>query len=1002
MLLLVLVATGPLTTATFASPSSTADRDDAPFAEAGLDQESTVGDRVLLDGGGSRAVTGDIVEYDWNITGPAGTAVRPSCPTCARTAFVPDRPGRYTVTLTVTDAAGRTDSDTMYVRAGTADVPGVSISGPRRITSNRPAEFTATVRPGDAELTRVVWSVDGRSVENATIGDERTVSLERTFTRTGTVQVNATVHDRAGRERTASRTVEVSPPTYTRSSTPRPSLSVRGPRVLTGEGPFEGTYRLGGSDADDAESVIWRRGDGELGSGTDLDVEWEPGTHELTAFADVGDEGYSVSFENGTTVVVDPRPDVSLKTSQSNDTLSGTVEATDEFGNLDSVRLFVDDERVREWSGANGTRFETSFSVALDKDQNSNRVRVVAVDGRGQSVSETNEAGEPELVRSGFVNGPVDSYDPRIDSDRYTAVHETVIDLNGVDPGEVSLKIGPSENYSDLQRLDVSRNYVHSKDNIKVVSKWAGQAPNSYKITSIYGDLEANTDVFEVTYSDPEPRIEVIDEGEDSEDKAHRLLIDVSDSFDPDGGSLEFRAQDRDRKPNDPDRIALEFSDTPGLKIIDEQRNSVDLSSELYDYWSPEFKQVEEVSEGPYEPNDTIRFKVKTETFHLADRDYDLSLDLQLDGANGDVTEWRRVSHSADAGHDPNLHEVRHPQYVGTVEVTAQSYLDPETPYLVIANDEEASWEPLPSAPVVEEEEDLTRNNISITSIEYTQEETIEKTVSSRAARARYEAKGYRVTDTSKTLETITIERRQSAPPEVVDTQTFSSRTERRRFLSTRPNWSPDGTTVQTQSIETTEWLDLPHPGRGYTGEKRTKRICSGSGAFMRGGRCVPFDSTDSVTQYLHRYEEKEDKTMYKAKKLTSGDHWDPIGVVSTRDEAAKWSEHPGIRAGSRTYSQDWEMMKNTGGLTVSDSYSDASEVVRTTATVKYDRQYSVRRGSRMHDTSTTLEKTVTVDQVKGTTTFEGLKSRKQIIQSVESGGRVSTSDCSMDGSLGC
>ncbi|WP_256390574.1 PKD domain-containing protein [Natronoarchaeum rubrum] len=1004
VLLLALVATGPLTTVVLATPASSAsvDRDDAPFAEAGLDQESTVGDRVLLDGGGSRAASSDIVEYEWTITGPNGSTVRPSCATCVRTAFVPNRPGRHAVTLTVTDADGRTNSDTMYVEADAAAIPGVSISGPRRIASDRPAEFTATFRPGDVELSHVVWTIDGSPVENATINRNRNASLERTFSSPGTVRVNATVHDRIGRERTATRRVVVASPSSPSPSAPTPSLSVQGPQLLTGDAPFEGTYGLDGADVDDVESVSWHDDDGSRGSGVTLDTEWEAGTHELTALADVGDDTYSASFENGTSVVVDPRPEVSLTMSQTDGTLSGSVDATDEFGNLDSVELFVDDERVREWAPANGEVFDTSFSVDLDSGQNSNRVRVVVTDRRGQSAADTNRAGEPDLVRSGFVNGPVDSYHERLDPERYTAIHKTVIDLNGVDPGAVSPELVPSGDDPELQKIKADeRKYDTKTDVLTITSYWAGKAPEEYKIymkSDVLGDSRGE---FRVTNSDPEPRIEVIDEGEDSENKGYRLLIDVSDSFDPDGGPLNFRAQDRDRRPDDPDLIGLEFSDTPGLVITDGDGNSVDLSSELYDYWSPEFKKVEEVSEGPYKPDDTIRFKVKTETFHLADRDYDPSLELRVKGGEGEVTEWRPVSHDADAGPDPNLHEIRHPQYVGTVEVDARSYLNPEAPFLVIANVKQTSWERLPSVDVFEEDR-LERNNASISSIEYTQKEIIERTVTSQAERYRHEAKGYRVEDSSKTLETITIEKRRSKPPEVVDTRTFSSKTMRKLFLSTHPNWSPSGTTVETREIEINRWLGAPRSAGRYTGEKRVKRICSGSGAFMRAGRCVPIESTETVTQYLHIFHGEKDKTMYLAEKSETRTYWEPIGAVTTPQEASIWTEQSGIRVGSQTYSKEWKMVKRTGSTIVSDSYSDASDVVRTSATVEYDRQYSLRGGANVYDKSTPHEKTVTVDQISGTISFEGFKSKREIIKSVESGARISKSSCSIDGSIGC
>jgi hypothetical protein len=48
----------------------------------------------------------------------------------------------------------------------------------------------------------------------------------------------------------------------------------------------------------------------------------------------------------------------------------------------------------------------------------------------------------PEVISSGFVNNPVDSYHPRIDASRYVGHHVIKVDLNGANPENVSWRFG--------------------------------------------------------------------------------------------------------------------------------------------------------------------------------------------------------------------------------------------------------------------------------------------------------------------------------------------------------------------------------------------------------------------------------------------------------------------------------------------------------------------------------------------------------------------------------
>jgi hypothetical protein len=70
-----------------------------PLADAGLDQTTTRGSTVYLDGGGSRDPDGVVSSYEWPVTTPAGTATTLDCGNCERSQFQATSVGTYEVTL---------------------------------------------------------------------------------------------------------------------------------------------------------------------------------------------------------------------------------------------------------------------------------------------------------------------------------------------------------------------------------------------------------------------------------------------------------------------------------------------------------------------------------------------------------------------------------------------------------------------------------------------------------------------------------------------------------------------------------------------------------------------------------------------------------------------------------------------------------------------------------------------------------------------------------------
>ena len=93
----------------------------APTAEAGADQSVTVGDTVLLDGGGSSDPDSDPLTYTWSIqTQPSGSSAAIGDPSSETPSFVADVEGSYDVQLIVNDGLVNSNPDTMTVTAAVA------------------------------------------------------------------------------------------------------------------------------------------------------------------------------------------------------------------------------------------------------------------------------------------------------------------------------------------------------------------------------------------------------------------------------------------------------------------------------------------------------------------------------------------------------------------------------------------------------------------------------------------------------------------------------------------------------------------------------------------------------------------------------------------------------------------------------------------------------------------------------------------------------------------
>jgi len=173
-----------------------------PLAEAGLDQQVDRNTTVYLDAGGSVDPDGNVTSYEWSITAPDGTDLRPDCRTCERTQFVPNRTGQYNVTVTVTDDDGATREDTLYVLVDQATPPSVEVTGPEDVIAGDARTYRAEATAGDAELSTITWRIDGSHHSHVAVnGSSGTVTEDFSFAE-GNHTITAVVIDDTGKRDT--------------------------------------------------------------------------------------------------------------------------------------------------------------------------------------------------------------------------------------------------------------------------------------------------------------------------------------------------------------------------------------------------------------------------------------------------------------------------------------------------------------------------------------------------------------------------------------------------------------------------------------------------------------------------------------------------------------------------------------------------------------------------------------------------------------------------------
>jgi len=178
-------------------------------AEAGLDRSVGQYETVYLDAGESTSRDGAVVGYDWEITRPDDSTTTPECTACQQPRFVPETPGTYNATVTVTDTDGREASDTLYIEVSQRDPPEAEIDGASSAEPGTTEEFEADGTPGTNPLLSVDWIENSRHQQSAFLDDTDAMSYETELPLPGLYTIGATVVDDSGLSSKAEQEVEV-------------------------------------------------------------------------------------------------------------------------------------------------------------------------------------------------------------------------------------------------------------------------------------------------------------------------------------------------------------------------------------------------------------------------------------------------------------------------------------------------------------------------------------------------------------------------------------------------------------------------------------------------------------------------------------------------------------------------------------------------------------------------------------------------------------------------
>jgi len=755
-----------------------------------------------------------IVDIDWTVD-------RTSLPVGNTTTIT--RPfetlGERTVTVTVTDAIGRTSSDSIQVTVDES-----STTPPPDDGNGTTPNGTDPSNPDDPD----------RVIVDPNPGNETDPNPDDPGGGDGTTPnvIDPTPGDGEGNESARDRTLagEYDP-------------TITGPQLVTGDEPLEAAYSIEvNANPEKVTRVHWFVNDDPVAITPDIDVTWTPGRHTLQAEVTYSDESTdTATFDDGsTTVVADPAPELTLdEPAVERGEITGAFDVTDDYGNIANVTLTVDDttlfdlqyppnRRPQPYNVQDNYRYDD-----LDPTRNYT-ITLTATDERGQTRTTTRtiqpDTG-PEIISIGFQDDTVDSYHPRIKSERYTATHVVEIELNGIESNEITIEnFGKSTQTYELR--DTERSYNKKTDVLTITSLWAGEVPDEYQITSVIqisdGFRNLYNSTFRVTPSPPELRLTSPTEGTKQFVQNWGMIIDASQSFDPDKHRLNLKwIKGAVPLENREWAAKLNPKKTAGVRLIDETGAYKEELGSFLPYYVPRISNVTEKTTGPYNGSEEVVLNVWTAPYAFTKnaKRYNISLGARSNSSDVDIVSVtkRKVPMESVKGNHAIQHRLH--RWVATVRISASdlnegddwiTFYNEENPERIHVSEElgdvDVQFESKKRDLAIERTSYRVRNESGKERVQITEEARYKRLVRD----------GWEQVDERKVVEAVSIETLEKETYTETRTKQFDKVAGARRFAAARSDWSYAGedSDEQTETVVVSKWKRNPDAGRP-TGQTR-------------------------------------------------------------------------------------------------------------------------------------------------------------------------------------
>jgi PKD repeat protein len=338
-------------------------RNQAPVAIFTESEDSVnVDDEISFNGADSYDPDGRIVKYSWNFGD--GTTATGSTATHAY-----GDNGEYTVTLTVTDNEGATNSKTSTITVINMQPVAAFTSAPETANTNIEFSFDASESYDlDGTIVSYMWDFgDGTTATG--------VSVSHAYTEDGTYTVTLTVTDDDDATATATETKSVP------NLPPVASFTDSAEIVSTGDNiQFDGS---GSYDNDGTiVSYMWDFGDGTTATGVTTEHAYAENAEHSVTLTVTDDDGATDSF-TVTKTVLNRQPVAQLTTNQTTVTINVAVQ-------LDGSESYDNDGTIVSymWDFGDGTTATGVTTEHTYEESGDYSVTLTVTDNDGDSASE--------------------------------------------------------------------------------------------------------------------------------------------------------------------------------------------------------------------------------------------------------------------------------------------------------------------------------------------------------------------------------------------------------------------------------------------------------------------------------------------------------------------------------------------------------------------------------------------------------------------------------------